>query len=196
MQFWDAVLGAERPEWLAQIRQNAVLCEARRSAADYDTGTIPEASAVCLRAICEWYRPSVIAEIGTFIGTSAMAMLGCASVTRIHTCDSRNDCGPALKKITTYPKTRSTAMLSRLVAVGKPVDLFFFDGRIKPKDVEMIADLSTRETVYVFDDYEYEEKGVVNAGILQPVFPKHRLMVPAADVWGLTIRSTIAVLAP
>lgn len=196
MRFWDGVLGDPQPDWLVAIRLNAQLCEARRPLADYNTGTIPEAAAVCLRAICEWYRPEVIAEVGTFIGTSALAMKGCDSVRRIHTCDSRNACGPSLKAITTYSKTRSTAMFSRMVALGQLVDLFFFDGRIKPDDEKLIIALSKPGTVYVFDDYEGEKKGVINARILQPIFSTHRLHEPAADVWGLPSRSTIAVLAP
>ncbi len=195
--FWYLVLGdCPQADVLAEIRQNALLCECRRVAADYDTGTIPEASAVVLQALCAWYRPAVIAEIGTFIGTSAMAMLGASSVKRIHTCDSRNDCGPAIKAITTYPRTRSTAMLARLVTLREKVDLFFFDGRIKPPDVPLIQQLSTPKTVYAFDDYEGEEKGVVNARVLQPIYPTHRLHEPPADVWGLPSRSTVAVLAP
>lgn len=195
-EFWADVLGAERAEWLATIRADAVACEARRERADYDTGTVPEASAVVLRAVCEWYRPTRIVEIGTFIGTSALAMLRCSSVKHLTTCDKSNNCGPWPKGITAYPKTIGTAMLRELVAKSRPVDLFFFDGRIQPRDVPLIQELSTPSTVYAFDDYEGEEKGVINAELLKPAFPRHLLMPPPESVWSLPSKTTVAVMVP
>ena len=192
-EFWADVLGPVRADWLKQIRFDAVDCEARREHADYDTGTVPEASAVVLRALCEWYQPRRIVEIGTFIGTSALAMLGCASVTRIDTCDKSNHCGPWPDRIVAYPKTKSTTMLRQL---RKPVDLFFFDGRIQRDDLPLIQALSTPHTVYAVDDYEGREKGVINAELLQPIAPTHQLIPPPDSVWSLPSRTTVAVLVP
>lgn len=193
---WPEVLGEPRDEWLQAIRANARICEPFRERAEYDTGTVPEASAVALRALCEWFRPREVVEIGTFIGTSAFAILGCKSVKRLFTCDKDNACLESQGRLMVYPKTRSTLMLRKLASEVRKIDLFFFDGRIQPADIESIVGLSKPETVYAFDDYEGHEKGVINADLLAPVFPAHRLIPPPADVWGLDSRSTVAVLVP
>jgi hypothetical protein len=190
--FCSETLAAVRPDWLQEIRAHAAQAEARRALARYDTGTISEAACVYLRALTERFRPKVAIEIGTFIGTSALAM----RADRIYTCDKSNDCGPKEKRIVCHPYTGSTRMLAALVDRGVRADFFFFDGRIKDADEAMILALSTPETVYAFDDYEGREKGVLNVERLTPYLPHHTLVPPPADVLSLPSKTTIAVLVP
>lgn len=189
--FWVKTFGLQ-PEWLTQIRANAIECEARRPLAKYNTGTISEAACLYLRALTEKVKPAVAVEIGTFIGSSAMAI----KAGHLYTCDKSNDCLPSSKRITTFGYTRSTKMLKALVARGVKADFFFVDGRIQDADEGLIMALSTPLTVYAFDDYEGLEKGVLNVDRLRPLLPTHQLIQPPPDVPGATGMTTIAVLMP
>ena len=73
------------------------------------------------------------------------------------------------------------------------MDLFFFDGRILPQDLELIHALSHPKTVYFFDDYVGTEKGVVNVALLYPTLPRHVLADPYKAFDG---RTTLAALVP
>jgi hypothetical protein len=191
--FWRDTLALVQPDWLSEARASIALAETRRPLARYNTGAVSEAACVYLRALTERFKPVIAVEVGTFIGTSAMAMAGAG---HIFTCDKSNDCVAPTKRITTHPYTGSTRMLSELVRRGLAVDFFFFDGRIKDPDLRLIADLSTPNTVYAFDDFDGHEKGVINWGKLSPQLPAHLLIPPPIDVCGLEAKTTIAVMVP
>lgn len=178
--------------WLPQVRAQAIECEARRPLAKYDTGTISEAACLYLRMVTEHLKPAVAIEIGTFIGSSALAI----KAGHLYTCDKSNDCLESTKRITAYGYTRSTNMLKALMRKGVKADFFFFDGRIQDADEALIMELSKPSTVYAFDDYEGQEKGVLNVERMRPHVPRHHLIEPPADVCGLSSTTTIAVLMP
>ena len=183
--FWHALLRYLEPDDLTDLIDYIPVAEARRSKAHYNTGTIPLESSVYLRAMTRFYQPEVIAEVGTFIGTSTHAM---QAKRVIYTCDSRNDCLPLTESVITHPGQTSTQMLKE---IQEPVDLFFFDGRIQPDDIQEITRLSHPKTVYVFDDYVGKEKGVVNVARLMPHVSEHFLMTPVNGT-----PSTLALIAP
>lgn len=189
---WADVLADFKPDWLVKIRGDNLIAESRRKTAKYDTGTISEAACVCLRALTERLQPEIAVEIGTFIGTSAAAIM----CRHLYTCDKSNDCVQSSKRITCHPYTGSTRMLGLLAARGVKAEFFFFDGRIKDPDVALILHLSTSNTVYAFDDYEGEEKGVINVGKLWASLTGYRLIEPASNVLNLPSRTTIALLVP
>jgi hypothetical protein len=139
------------------------------------------------------HKPRVAIEVGTFIGTSAMAI----QADRVYTCDKSNDCGPRDQRIVCYPFTSSTRMLIDLLRKGIRAEFFFFDGRIKEKDLDLILELSAPGAFYAFDDYEGEEKGVINVGRLGPRLPAHYQLVPPPGVIaGAEGATTIALLVP
>lgn len=179
-------------EWLPQIRAHAIECEARRSLAKYNTGTISEAACVYLRSLTEYFKPAIAIEVGTFIGSSAMAI----HAGHLYTCDKSNDCVQSSKRITAFGYTRSTNMLKALVRKGVRADFFFFDGRIQDADEALILELSAPSTVYAFDDYEGREKGVLNVERLRPYLLKHTLILPPPALESGNGKTTIAVLAP
>jgi Protein of unknown function DUF115 len=182
--FWDAILPMLWPTDLAEIVQNIAICEPRRERARFNTGTIPFETAVYLRALSRFYQPEVIAEVGTFIGTSTLAL---APQRVIYTCDSSNDCVPSTESIITHPYQTSAQMLRE---IQEPVDFFFFDGRLKPDDLPEIKRLMHDRTVFVFDDYAGNKKGVANVHLLAPLIPTHTLIPPADGP------STLAVGVP
>ncbi len=169
-------------------------CEEYRALANFNTGSVSFDACKTLLAICNLVKPRTIAEVGTFIGRTAFSMR--ASDT-IYTCDKDNDCLPKDQlpspcRIVQFPKQTSTQMLTALLATSKKIDLFFFDGRIQDADLPLIRALSHERTVYVFDDFVGEEKGVINTRKLWPLVPTYRRTRPS-PLWGDT---TLAMLAP
>lgn len=115
-----------------------------------------------LFCLAHFYQPQTVCEIGTYRGRSTTALALGMSKGTIWTCDMTNDWkveSPREVQIKQH-HTTSTAMLKEM---DKPIDLFFFDGRIQVDDVNHIKRLSHEHTVYVFDDFEGLEKGVHNA---------------------------------
>lgn len=182
--FWEGLLAFLQPTDLPDLVAQIGLCEPRRARAAYNTGTVPFETAVYLRALSRFYEPTVIAEVGTFIGTSTLA-LRASDV--LFTCDRSNDCVPPAAGMVTHPRQSSTEMLRQ---IDRPVDLFFFDGRIQADDIPEIRRLMHHGTVFVFDDFTGREKGVVNVELLAPHMPTHTLIGPAPAP------STVAVAVP
>lgn len=195
--FWDQLIASVTPAQVETLRAQAAEAELRRPRADYDTGTVSLAACVALHALTLAVRPKVAIEVGTFIGTSTMAIVA----DRIYTCDKDNACLPSSDRIRAFPKTRSTAMFKRLVVAREQAQFFFFDGRIQDEDLTLLIRLSTPRTVYAFDDYEVghkgrAEKGIINVDKLRPHLPSdYVLQPPPARVGTLDSRTTIAVLA-
>jgi hypothetical protein len=182
--YWDSLLASLEPKDLPELISHIGICEPRRVLAQYNTGTVPFESAVYLRAMSRFYKPQVIAEIGTFIGTSTLAL---HTGRVIYTCDRSNDCVPMTDSVITHPGRSSTEMLSE---IQEKVDLFFVDGRLAPADLAHLERLRHDGTVFVFDDYREGQKGQANVALLQPHFRGHALAVPGPGP------SSLAVLAP
>ena len=181
-----------KPEVVAELREQADACEQLREKATYKTGTISLAAAVYLRTLTERYQPKILVEIGTFIGTSTLAM----KAEQIFTCDYNNDCLRSTPSIWCFPKHLSTSMLGYLVEKAMKVDFFFFDGRIQGPDLALILRLSHPMTIYAFDDYEKKEKGVVNVAMLLPYLRGYTFVAPPAKIGDLDSTTSIALLVP
>lgn len=184
---WDGLLASLVPDDVPELVGHIAECEPRRERATYNTGTVPLETAVLLRALCRYYQPQIAVEVGTFIGTSTLALDASRA---IYTCDRSNDCVPGTDHILTHPYQSSTDMLKE---IQEPVDLFFFDGRIQPEDLPHVQRLSHSRTVYAFDDCVGTEKGVVNASRLRPLVPEHVFIPPYAAFGN---RTTLGALLP
>ena len=136
-----------------------------RSGADYNTGSVPYDDAVELYKLARFFQPKVIAEVGTFIGVSTRVMWWAAPASTVYTCDVSNriQVDPDNDLIIQYPKTSSTDMFKDLAAKGIGVDLMYLDGRLQEEDFQYFPKIIHDQTVFVFDDFEGTEKGVVNA---------------------------------
>lgn len=175
---WDKLYGSPlTPTGIHDLQQIASSNQSLRQSAKYNTGTVTFPQMTQLACIATTHRPRIIIEIGTFIGNSAMAFQYGHPDAIIHTCDRSNDCLPSTPTLITYPGLESTKMLSHLLESKIQADLFFFDGRIQPNDLDLIRGLSHPGTIYLFDDYRGVEKGVVNARILGTLFPKSRVLI-------------------
>lgn len=140
-----------------------------RSGADYNTGSLDEEDAAELYKLVAFFQPKVIAEVGTFIGVSTRSMREASSTVEIHTCDATNEIriSPNDSKLFQYPKKTSTEMFQMLAEKGVGVDMVYFDGRLQQQDFEPLSKIVHDQTIFVFDDFEGIEKGVVNAMMLE-----------------------------
>ena len=188
--------GIDPTTWRDRVQQLMADAERRRPMARYNTGTISEAACLYLLALTNRIRPKTVIEVGTFIGTSSTVMSLFAD--RIYTCDKSNDCFPGTARIVCHPFTGSKRMLTGLRGRLVEADLFFFDGRISDDEIPSIRALSHATTVYAFDDFEGEEKGVINVKKLMPqlALGSHVLITPPTSVYGLDSKTTIALLVP
>jgi predicted O-methyltransferase YrrM len=138
-----------------------------RKFADYNTGSVPYDDAVELYKLVKFFNPNVIAEVGTFIGVSTMAMHWAETCTSIYTCDISNNIVDMFKgmenTVTYFPKTSSTEMFRQLAEKKINVDFMYLDGRVQEEDFQYFPKIIHDQTVFVFDDFEGVEKGVVNA---------------------------------
>lgn len=185
--FWRDILDSvEDPITIRRaLMRIASRNEPLRQKADYNTGSVSIDAMMALYSVCRFFKFNLIAEVGTFIGNSTCAMaLGCKSETPIHTCDYSNDlniAGAYPGKIIQYPKTPSSEMFIKMANESLKADLIFLDGRLTPKDFNILGSVITDDTVFAFDDFEGIEKGVANASMLmsQHTFrPYYHLVYP------------------
>lgn len=185
--------------------------EADRAAMDFKTGSISYSSGIALYVLTRKIDPTMVFEVGTYIGRSAAAMAiamdaGEPRDRLLQTCDISNDFVLNTKRFRTkvqgMPKTDSTAALNAAITAGRPVDLFHFDGRLNGPDLDMVAALSHEGTVIALDDFEGLEKGVTNGMLLKqtPKFSNHFLVEPPSPEllgpFGYTDRCLTALLIP
>lgn len=139
-----------------------------RVEANYNTGSLGYNDAYDLYTIVNYFKPRVVAEVGTFIGVSTLVMHeACKGRTQIHTCDFSNDINLGVPGIIQYPLTSSLQMFQRLKIKGITPDLVYLDGRLTENDVAEISTEKYSDTVFVLDDFEGTEKGVANALLLE-----------------------------
>jgi len=207
--FWETMFEGvyeQLPAVLPAILANYERCEKFRTESDYDTGSISVAAGVCLYALCRHFQVDRVVEIGTFIGKStssmALALARNGPDGAIHTCDKDNGCFEPWQgfgcRVHSYPWKSSTEMLSELSRSPDRADLFFFDGRIQSEDMPLITGLAHPDTIFVFDDFEGTEKGVINVAALRSVLPQHVLFEPCPteilERYGIQGRSLSALL--
>lgn len=139
-----------------------------RAQADYNTGSLPIEDAFELYKVVNFFKPAVIAEVGTFIGVSTRVMnLASNGMVSIYTCDMSNAIDLDTPNIHQYPKTTSPDMFKVLADKDWKVDLVYLDGRLGQQDIEPLNKIIHDETVFVMDDFEGTEKGVANAMMLE-----------------------------
>jgi hypothetical protein len=205
-----ADLDLEREALNARLRALWDACDATRAKMAYDTGSISASSGVALYALARRLAPQAMFEVGTFIGRSTVALaLGAeaagVAAPALYTCDVSNDFhvpyGGATR-ITGFARKTSTQALGEVAAAGARIDLFHFDGRLAPDDIELLKKVASPQAAYALDDFEGAEKGVANSMLLraQPWLQQHVLAFPPdrallAD-FGLRSPCTTALLVP
>lgn len=151
-----------------QLRIDLQNLDLKRKLADYNTGSINQSAAFCLFALTNYFKPMNVAEVGTFIGKSTLAMAKALEENDnsiIHTCDFSNDIDlhlPTTTDIIQYKRKSSTEMFEIIKNKSISIDLFSFDGRITKNDLIILQEISSLNAIFVLDDFEGIEKGVAN----------------------------------
>ncbi len=183
-----------------------------RSQSSYNTGSISSTTAWLLFSTTLFFRPKIIMEVGSFIGKSTFSMAFAADSylsegdCKIFCCDSSNEIKfPELTqtKIKQFHKTSSTEMIKKL-EMNMIIDLIHLDGRLENEDCILLKDKICEDTIFILDDFEGNEKGVVNLFSLlnNNVISRntHCVIYPLENYIGekynLVERSTSAVILP
>lgn len=184
--------------------------EVLRSKADYNTGSISMSAAVCLVLLCNYFRPTLIAEVGTFIGRSTFSLMlggrmsGYSGPT-IHTCDMSNCIDLSSfefrDQVVQYQKKSSSEMFTQLRSRSLSPEMYVIDGRLQKDDLPLLKKLRAESAIIVLDDFEGYEKGVVNADRLLETFKDNFLLAYPISSSHLALHnlndfSTVAVLIP
>jgi len=140
-----------------------------RVEANYNTGSLSYSDALDLYTIITYFKPRVVAEVGTFIGVSTCVIRAAATKASIHTCDFSNNIqvSPNDTGIIQYPLTPSSVMFEKMRLKGITPDLVYLDGRLTKDDLREVGTEKYSDTVFVLDDFEGTEKGVANALLLE-----------------------------
>jgi hypothetical protein len=209
---WETVLecavafeSQDRP----RLESETVSLDALRRRAEYNTGSITAATCWALFALSAYLKPRVVAEVGTFIGRSTLSFV--RGIERadvpgalVVTCDLSNDIELPFSssvKVRQFRKRSSTDMFATMIAEGIKCDFLALDGRLQPDDFQMLGSVLTPNSVFVLDDFEGVEKGVVNAAaLMSSLQPTHNLIYPPTPEmlakFGLTDGCTTALIAP
>ena len=178
-----------------------------------NSGSIGLGSALTLFLAAYKRAPSLIAEVGTYIGNSAASMALGSGLTgrpvQLITCD-RHPCieqpldGLALPKGSSARVLQgsSTQMFHALVVQKLKPDLLHLDGRLLQDDLMLLGQLLKDDTVIALDDCEGDEKGHMNLDLLRRsgLLKNHVFVEPfSREVfrgWGLETRSVTGLLLP
>ena len=168
------------------------------------TGSINAESVWTLYSIAAYFKPVTIAEVGTYVGRSTVALAegqrdGNVSSPVIYTCDAQNNCD--LSKLTAFatsdteleqfPTLTSTHMFRTLIERNVKLDLLHLDGRLVEPDFPLVKALLTDDTIITLDDFEFDQKGHDNARELLKALGKiyYQVVYPAPG-------TTTAMLLP
>lgn len=142
------------------------------------SGSIKLASALTLFLVATCKSPEVIAEVGTYIGNSSLAMGAGAGINKknykLYTCDVNECIHEPLSGLSgsQYGQTSvingsSTQMLTTLLAADEKVDMFHVDGRLHRDDIALLKQVIKPDCIFLLDDCEADEKGHVNLHMLR-----------------------------
>ena len=188
--FWESICAehftnhSQVNELLKKLKQLEYLVDQ----AKYKTGSISSVSGLILYYLTKYFQPEKILEVGTYIGKSTISMAYAMDENKtknsyIATCDDSNDIKLPWNgntKINQYGLSSSTIMMEN---EKEKFDFIFLDGRLQKEDMKFLDKLCHEKTIFVLDDFEGIEKGVVNLMSLQstPNFKRYFLIRPPSS---------------
>ena len=199
--FWPQLQGAACAKEAAADAES-ILSISNVLARDFpgETGSMSLEATKLLWLLGRYFSPKVVVEVGTYIGrsTAALYMGARPGVEKLYTCDATFDAWDpghltSAGEIEYFGKTTSTQMFEHLVSRGVKADLFFLDGRLQDADLNLIQELSHSKSVFILDDFEGLEKGVLNGVKLRETFSHLLLMTPDST---FPENQRVAILVP
>ena len=188
--FWEMIC---KEHFMNQSQVNELLKKLKQleylvDQAKYKTGSISSVSGLILYHLTKYFQPEKILEVGTYIGKSTISMAYAMDENKtknsyIATCDASNDIKLPWNgntKINQYRSSSSTIMMEN---EKEKFDFIFLDGRLQKEDMKFLDKLCHEKTIFVLDDFEGIEKGVVNLMALQsiPNFKRYFLIRPPSS---------------
>jgi len=169
-----------------------------------ETGSMSPEATKLLWLLGRYFSPKVVVEVGTYIGrsTAALYMGARPVIEKLYTCDATFEAWDpghltSAGEIEYFGKTTSTQMFEHLVSRGVKADLFFLDGRLQDADLNLLPSMMHNKTVFLLDDFEGLEKGVINGIKLRDIYPNLILIRPSAKAPGSGQESPpLALLVP
>ena len=150
-----------------------------------ETGSMSPEATKLLWLLGRYFSPKVVVEVGTYIGrsTAALFMGAKPALEKLYTCDATFDAWDpghlaSAGEIEYFGKTTSTQMFEHLVSRGVKADLFFLDGRLQDADLNLLPSMTHKKTVFLLDDFEGLEKGIINGIKLRDIYPNLILIRP------------------
>ena len=208
--FWESICKehfmypGKVDELLKKLKQLEYLIDQ----ATYKTGSISSVSGLILYYLTKYFQPEKILEVGTYIGKSTISMAYAMDENKtknsyIATCDVSNDIKLPWKgntKLNQYRSSTSTIMMEN---EKEKFDFIFLDGRLQKEDMKFLDKLCHEKTIFVLDDFEGIEKGVVNLMALKniPNFKRYFLISPPSSSFlekinPFSVNCPIAVFLP
>ena len=184
--FWPQLQGAACAKE-ATSDSEGILSISNVLARDFpgETGSISLEATKLVWLLGRYFSPKVVIEVGTYIGrsTAALYMGARPAIEKLYTCDATFDTWDPMHltssgEIEYFGKTTSTQMFENLVSRGVIADLFFLDGRLQDADLRLVQALTHGKTIFLLDDFEGLEKGVINGIKLRDIFPNLILIRP------------------
>lgn len=172
------------------IEKSNVLDQLRLSA-KYNTGSISPSTIWSLFAVVNYFKPKIIAEVGTFIGKSTFAMACAMDIVHsnggeIYTCDYSNAINldfDTKTKVYQFQMKSSTEMFAELRNKNIKCDFLLLDGRLQNEDYEILKNILHKDSIILLDDFEGTEKGVINAiNILENFSKEYALIYPPTQL--------------
>lgn len=165
---------------LSSSQENA--CQALTEQADYKTGSLHKNDVWDVSALTRYFGPRTVAEVGTFVGRSTYALANGMGEGLIWTCDSSNaldlpEPGNGVT-IRQFQKKPSHDMFAKAMVEKIRFDLFYIDGRLSQRDIDLMPECMATDALFVLDDFEGVEKGVANASVLLNTFTQYTLVYP------------------
>jgi predicted O-methyltransferase YrrM len=144
-----------------------------RGTDELDSGTISLPDAKLLYLLIRYFKPKVIFEIGTWIGTSSMVMAEAikknANGGHIYTCDSNNyyALDNSYQDTITTINAYSDQALTTL-PIHTKIDFVFADGELTFSTIKQLKPKLTKNTIITTHDFTLPaEKGVLNFARMQ-----------------------------
>ena len=151
-----------------------------------ETGSMSLEATKLLWLLGRYFSPRVAVEVGTYIGrsTAALFMGARPEIEKLYTCDATFDAWDpghlaSAGEIEYFGKTTSTQMFENLLSRGVKADLFFLDGRLQDADLNLLPSMTHSKTVFLLDDFEGLEKGIINGIKLRDIYPNLILIRPS-----------------
>jgi hypothetical protein len=163
-------------DYLAAIREHNVSSRARHGLSGGSTGT-PDCGFLYL--LVKAFARRHVFEIGTYVGTSAVAMAGAAREHggRVTTCDPQDyGCLPARDRADIrFLQMPADDALARLKGAGETIDFVFADWAPSPRTIGLFNELGTADMIFTAHDYvPPDDKGVVAQRLMSRHYRRRR----------------------